>query len=53
MRLRTAWLEGRLTLPEFECRVAAVLRYRLASDVEELLADLPAPEPATPLLAGW
>lgn len=53
MRLQAAWLEGRLTLPELEARVGTALRCRLARELEELLADLPVPEPAAPLLAGW
>lgn len=53
MRLQAAWLEGRLSLPELESRVASVLRCRFAHELAELLADLPSPEPAVPLLAGW
>jgi hypothetical protein len=41
-RLNDAVVEGRLTLPEFEERVDGVLRARTHSDVEPLLADLPA-----------
>lgn len=53
-RLRTAWLDGRLTLPEFEQRLAVALRCRLSFELEELLADLAAPAgPALPPLAGW
>jgi Domain of unknown function (DUF1707) len=41
-RLQHAVGEGRLTLPEFEERVTAVLHARTYADVEPHLADLPA-----------
>lgn len=47
-RLNDALSEGRLTLPEFEERVAAALAARTTSDLEPHLADLPATTPATP-----
>jgi hypothetical protein len=49
--LNAALGEGRLTLPEFEERVDAVLRARTYGDVEPYLADLPvtvAPGKASP-----
>lgn len=42
-RLNDAVTEGRLTMAEFDERVAAVLRARTASEVAPHLADLPGP----------
>jgi hypothetical protein len=47
-RLHAAVAEGRVTLTEFEERVAAVLKARTYGEVEPYLADLPA-EPAVPV----
>ena len=52
-RLRAAWLEGRLSLPEFESRVSSALTCRHHGELEELLADLPLPALPVPPLAGW
>lgn len=41
-RLNVAVVEGRLTLPEFEERVAGVLRARTYGETEPFIADLPA-----------
>lgn len=46
-RLNQAVAEGRLTMSEFDERVAGVLRARTGSEVEPYLADLPA-APAAP-----
>ncbi|MEN3343139.1 MAG: hypothetical protein V7644_2543 [Actinomycetota bacterium] len=53
LALRAAWLEGSLTLTELEDRVATALRSRTSRELDELVADLPSPQPALPLLAGW
>lgn len=47
-RLNDAVAEGRLTLSEFEERMAAVLAARTAADLEPHLADLPATTPRSP-----
>lgn len=46
--LNTALGEGRLTLPEFEQRVDAVLQAKTYGDVDPYLADLPITMPAPP-----
>lgn len=47
--LMAAYGEGRLTLEEYEDRVAAVLDARFAHDLEPLFADLPAEHLPAPL----
>jgi uncharacterized protein DUF1707 len=42
------YADGRLSVAEYEERVAAALEARTARDFEPLLADLPAPTPPTP-----
>lgn len=42
------YADGRLSVAEYEERVAAALEARTGRDFEPLLADLPAPTPATP-----
>ena len=50
--LRLAWLEGRLTLPELEHRLARALVSRTGDELDALLLDLPRRERAT-ALASW
>jgi hypothetical protein len=45
-RLQRAVTEGRLTISEFDERVAGVLRARTGSDLEPYMADLPASQTA-------
>jgi uncharacterized RDD family membrane protein YckC len=52
-RLRSALLDGRLALPEFEERVELALRSRTRGELHELFADLPERTEVVPPLAGW
>ncbi|MBN9098087.1 MAG: DUF1707 domain-containing protein [Pseudonocardia sp.] len=51
-RLHTALVEGRLDIAETEDRLGAVYAARLRLELPPLLADLPGPEPASPV-GGW
>lgn len=44
-RLGDGLADGRLTMPEYEERVAATLATRTTSELASLVADLPSPQP--------
>jgi uncharacterized RDD family membrane protein YckC len=53
VRLRSALLDGRLALPEFEQRVELAFRSRTVHELDGLLADLPERAEVLPPLASW